>query len=98
MVKTHFKLYVFGSGSHKDYCVDLVNKLGLQDKIIFKGFVSQEELSKIYGSASFGTVPSVWPEPIATVGLEFLRHALPVVGFDAGGIKDWLVNDVSAVI
>ncbi|MDD7987229.1 glycosyltransferase family 4 protein [Lentisphaera marina] len=93
LVKNDFKLYVFGSGSHKEYCQELVKSLGLQDKIIFKGFVSQEELSEIYSSAVMGTVPSVWPEPIATVGLEFLRHGLPVVGFDAGGIKDWLIND-----
>jgi glycosyltransferase involved in cell wall biosynthesis len=33
---------------------------------------------------------SVWPEPIATIGLEVMRYALPVVAFDAGGIKDWL--------
>ncbi|WDE98545.1 glycosyltransferase [Lentisphaera profundi] len=98
LVKTNFKLYVFGSGSHKQYCQELVRSLKMEDKIIFKGFVSQEELSAIYGSALFGAVPSVWPEPIATVGLEFLRHGLPVIGFDAGGIKDWLINDQSGYL
>jgi glycosyltransferase involved in cell wall biosynthesis len=98
LVKNDFKLYVFGSGSHKEYCQELVKSLKLEDKIIFKGFVSQDELSSIYASAVMGTVPSVWPEPIATVGLEFLRHGLPVVGFDAGGIKDWLINDTSGYL
>jgi glycosyltransferase involved in cell wall biosynthesis len=32
----------------------------------------------------------VWPEPIATIGLEYLHHALPVVAFDVGGMSDWL--------
>jgi len=36
------------------------------------------------------TVPSVWPEPIATIGLEVMRYGLPVVGFNSGGISDWL--------
>ncbi|EDM28031.1 putative glycosyl transferase [Lentisphaera araneosa HTCC2155] len=98
LVKNDFKLYVFGSGSHKEYCQQLVKDLNLEDKIIFKGFVSQEELSNIYASAVMGTVPSVWPEPIATVGLEFLRHGLPVIGFDAGGIKDWLIDDTSGFL
>ncbi len=35
---------------------------------------------------------SLWPEPIATIGLEVMRYALPVVAFDAGGIKDWLID------
>jgi glycosyltransferase involved in cell wall biosynthesis len=38
------------------------------------------------------TQSSVWPEPIATIGLEVMRYALPVVAFDAGGIKDWLID------
>jgi len=32
----------------------------------------------------------VWPEPIATIGLEVMRYGLPVVGFNSGGIGDWL--------
>ena len=31
-------------------------------------------------------------QPIATIGLEVMRYALPVVAFDAGGIKDWLLD------
>ena len=93
MVKNDFKLYIFGEGSHKEACIELTKELKLEEKVFFKGFVPQEELSAIYENATLGTVPSVWPEPIATVGLEFLRHGLPVVGFDAGGIKDWLKDD-----
>ena len=47
-------------------------------------------MAEIYREATLVVVPSVWPEPIATIGLEVLRYGLPVVGFDAGGIRDWL--------
>jgi glycosyltransferase involved in cell wall biosynthesis len=36
---------------------------------------------------------SVWPEPFGAVGLEGMRYGLPVVAFDAGGIREWLINN-----
>ncbi|MEI8139623.1 MAG: glycosyltransferase family 4 protein [bacterium] len=85
-----FELVVLGSGSHQSYCEALSRELGLVDRVHFPGFVSQEELAGFYADATLVVVPSVWPEPIATIGLEVLRYGLPVVGFDAGGIRDWL--------
>jgi glycosyltransferase involved in cell wall biosynthesis len=66
--------------------------LGLEGKVKFLGFVPQEELKRYYRECSLVAISSVWPEPIATIGLEVMRYALPVVAFDAGGIKDWLKN------
>ncbi|MEI6809223.1 MAG: glycosyltransferase family 4 protein [bacterium] len=85
-----FQLAVLGSGSHQAYCEQLTRKLNLQDRVHFHGFVSFDAMSDTYREATLVAVPSVWPEPIATIGLEVLRYGLPVVGFDAGGIRDWL--------
>ncbi len=90
LCRERFELVVLGSGSHQAYCEELAKKLGLGDRVRFAGFVSQEELAACYADATVVAVPSVWPEPIATIGLEVLRFGLPVVGFDAGGIRDWL--------
>ena len=83
-------LKVIGDGGHRAACEALVTKLGLRHRVTFTGWVAQEQLIEHYADARVGVVPSVWPEPIATIGLEFMQHALPVVGFDAGGISDWL--------
>ncbi|MDD8046495.1 MAG: glycosyltransferase family 4 protein [Verrucomicrobiota bacterium] len=90
MVDVPYELVILGSGSHLEYCQALVRELGLEARVRFPGFVSQAQLAEIYADASVVAVPSVWPEPIATVGLEVMRYGLPVVGFDAGGISDWL--------
>ncbi len=90
LCRAPFELAVLGSGSHQAYCEKLTRKLKLQDRVRFHGFVSFDTMAEIYREASLVAVPSVWPEPIATIGLEVLRYGLPVVGFDAGGIRDWL--------
>ena len=89
-LKSPFECIILGDGSHKAYCEELSRKLGLSDRVHFKGFIPQEELKAYYRECSVVALSSVWPEPIATIGLEVMRYALPVVGFDAGGIKDWL--------
>jgi glycosyltransferase involved in cell wall biosynthesis len=87
-----WKLLVIGDGAHRGACEALVAKLGLTARVQFTGWIAQERLMDHYTAARVGVVPSVWPEPIATIGLEFMQHALPVVAFDAGGMKDWLID------
>jgi len=89
-VKTKFECVILGDGNHKAFCEALSQKLGLAGRVTFKGFVPQEELKNYYRECSVVALSSLWPEPIATIGLEVMRYALPVVAFDAGGIKDWL--------
>lgn len=91
-VKSRFECIILGDGNHKPYCEALSRKLGLNDRVHFKGFIPQEELKGYYKECSVVALSSVWPEPIATIGLEVMRYALPVVAFDAGGIKDWLID------
>ena len=91
-VKTKFECVILGDGNHKAFCEELTQKLGLADRVKFKGFIPQEELKDYYRECSVVALSSLWPEPIATIGLEVMRYALPVVAFDAGGIKDWLFD------
>jgi glycosyltransferase involved in cell wall biosynthesis len=97
-VKTKFECIILGDGNHKPHCEALSRKLGLEDRVHFKGFIPQEELKAYYRECSVVALSSLWPEPIATIGLEVMRYALPVVGFDAGGIKDWLKDGVNGYL
>ena len=91
-VKTKFECVILGDGNHKAFCEELSKKLGLADRVKFKGFIPQDELKGYYRECSVVALSSLWPEPIATIGLEVMRYALPVVAFDAGGIEDWLID------
>lgn len=92
LVQSPFECVILGDGNHRPYCERLARRLQLTDRVTFKGFVPQDELKAYYRDCSVVALSSVWPEPIATIGLEVMRYALPVVAFDAGGIKDWLID------
>jgi glycosyltransferase involved in cell wall biosynthesis len=91
-VRQPFECLIFGDGNHRWYCEELNRKLGLSNRVRFMGYVPPAELQKFYADASVAVVSSVWPEPFGAVGLEAMRHGLPVVAFAAGGIKEWLLD------
>jgi len=97
-VETPFECYIFGDGNHRPFCEKLARSLGLSARVHFKGHVSQDELKLYYREASLIAVSSVWPEPFGAVGLEAMRYGLPVVAFDAGAIKEWLIDGYNGYV
>jgi glycosyltransferase involved in cell wall biosynthesis len=88
--KTPFDAVILGDGNAKAACEKLSRKLGLENRVRFAGFIPQDELKACYRDASLVAVSFVWPEPIATIGLEVMRYGLPVVASNAGHIPGWL--------
>jgi glycosyltransferase involved in cell wall biosynthesis len=97
-VQAPFEAVILGDGNHRAACEKLARKLGLSDRVRFAGFIPQDELTAYYRDASLVAVSSVWPEPIATIGLEVMRYGLPVIAFDAGGIPDWLHHEQTGLL
>lgn len=91
-VRLTFECHLYGDGHYRSHCEHLSAQLGLTGKVHFRGFVPQDELQRQYQDCSVAVVSSVWPEPFGAVGLEAMRYRVPVVGFDAGGIKEWLID------
>jgi glycosyltransferase involved in cell wall biosynthesis len=92
LVRSPFECFILGDGSHRAYCQQLSDRLGLGDRVKFVGFVSQGRIAEYYRDATAALMSSVWPEPFGAVGLEAMRYGLPVVAFDAGGIREWLLD------
>jgi glycosyltransferase involved in cell wall biosynthesis len=92
-VRVPFQASIVGEGNHRAHCERLCARLGLADRVTFHGFVARDQIKEFYQQASLLAVSSVWPEPFGLVGREAMYHALPVVAFDAGGIREWLFNE-----
>jgi glycosyltransferase involved in cell wall biosynthesis len=91
-VREPFECLIFGDGNHRGYCEELSRSFGLSERVRFMGYVPPAELQKVYADASLAVVSSVWPEPFGATGLEAMRHGLPVVAFNSGGINEWLFD------
>lgn len=89
---------IVGDGSFREPIERLVSSLGLRDRVELHGWIPQEDLHTLLGSARVAVVPSVWPEPLGAVGIEMFRHGLPVVGFEVGGIPEWLKDGVNGYL
>ena len=97
-VRGRFEAVILGDGNQRRACEKLAGSLGLLNRVVFKGFIPQPQLKEYYRDTSAVLISSLWPEPIATIGLEVMRYALPVIAFDAGGIKDWLHDGVNGYL
>ncbi|HWA26676.1 MAG TPA: glycosyltransferase family 4 protein [Lacunisphaera sp.] len=98
LVQTPFECVILGDGNHRGYCERLAVRLGLDRCVKFMGFVPGEEVASHYQTASLAVFSSVWPEPFGLSGLEALRHGLPVVAFDVGGVREWLEDGVNGLL
>ena len=88
-----FEVTIAGTGNAELALKAQSETLGLSDRVTFVGWVPHEGLNTYYQAARMIVVPSRWPEPFGMIGLEAMRHGRPVIGFDVGGIPDWLIHE-----
>jgi glycosyltransferase involved in cell wall biosynthesis len=82
-----------GDGPERLRLQHLAASLGVRPR--FPGWVSGRARDALLVDAVILAVPSVWPEPFGLVGLEAAAFGTPAVGFDTGGISEWLTDGVN---
>lgn len=87
-LKSDVSLKIIGKGNDEGYIRSLIQSRGLEQKVQMVGWCS--EPAQHYQESSIVVVPSRWQEPFGLIGVEAFAHCKPVVGFDVGGIGEWL--------
>jgi len=90
-----------GDGPQRTAWESLASDVGRREpgiQVAFRGWVGQETIEDLYAHSDLLVLPSLWPEPLALVGLEAGRHRVPAVAYDVGGISDWLESGVNGVL
>ena len=85
-----YRLLVAGEGSGQKGYEALAQKLGIAGQVDFLGWLSPEEIKRVYEKVVCLVFPSIWPEPFGMVGIEAFYNSRPVIAFDVGGVSDWL--------
>lgn len=87
MPNTRFILV--GSGYYLEDLKRQSHNLGLDQHVIFPGYVSDDHLKNLYKIADVVVIPSLY-EPFGIVALEGMAAKAPVVSSDAGGLTDFV--------
>ena len=86
------KLVVVGEGEQRDELLETVTRAGIDDRLVFRGWLEGKELMRAYGEARVIIFPSLLDEPFGRVGIEAMAVGRPVVAFDVGGVREWLTH------
>jgi glycosyltransferase involved in cell wall biosynthesis len=97
-------LVIGGKGPLKEKLVALAQRLSIQDRVRFVGFIQEGELPSYYQMADLFVLPTKELEGFGLVTVEALASGLPVLGTPIGGTKeiltklnpDFLFRDLSA--
>ncbi len=81
------KLVVAGKGPELDSLRSLAWGLGVGEKVLFTGFISDDDRDRLFKIADCAVFPSLY-EPFGIVALEAMAAQCPVVVSEVGGLKD----------
>jgi glycogen synthase len=96
LAKTDAKFVIVGSGYMQEQLSNIVKSMGLEHKVLFTGFVDEENLLKLQKVADVSVVPSLF-EPFGIVALEAMAAKSPVVVSDTGGLGEIVEHDMTGV-
>lgn len=95
----------FGSGFAKINKRDNIFKnkiekeiIGYENKFIFCGYISNNDLVKYYGICDILVFPSITDEAAGLVAIEGIACGLPVIASDAGGIPEYINKKCGIII
>jgi len=83
------KLLILGNGPDEQELKKLAKNLGIENKVIFLGYIKYDDLPKYYSIADVFVRASL-SEGMGNVFLEAMATGLPIIGTRIGGIPDFL--------
>lgn len=95
---SNIKLYIVGkklnnSKRINSYYNSIIDEISDNKDIVLKGFLSQDELAKLYALSHLQVVPSLCNEAFGLILVEGMASYLPLLATNVGGIPEIVNND-----
>ncbi|MBV7275085.1 glycosyltransferase [Clostridium sp. PL3] len=93
------KIIIAGTGPMTEELKSRVRQMGIEAKVNFTGYMSDEDRDKMYRIANVAVFPSLY-EPFGIVALEAMAAGCPIVVSDTGGLGEIVnhrVNGLKAI-
>jgi glycosyltransferase involved in cell wall biosynthesis len=84
-----YRLDILGDGNGLESLQKVAQKLGVNDRVAFHGWVDRGRRDHIFASSAVLLMPSLWDEAFGMVGVEAFAQGTPVVAYDVGGVSEW---------
>ncbi len=94
--KHNVKLVVVGDGPSRSFLESEAYRLGVSNRVVFTGFLADEEMIRLIKSADVLVVPSIY-EPFGIVALEGMAAGVPVVASDVDGLSEIIRHEENGV-
>ena len=87
MQDIHSKLIICGKGPEEKKLNRQIYRMGLEDKIEMKGYVSEEEKEFLMSTCKFFVMPSLF-ESLGLAAIELMSYGRPIIASDVNGLPD----------
>ena len=91
------KLLIIGQGTYENYLRNIVNRLGVQENVIFLGFLNQEQIYEIYKKCHVFAIMSTVEMQSLSV-MQAMSSKLPIVGADSHGLSEQIHKDFGFLV
>ncbi len=91
-------LVVVGGGGESQRLEELIDKLGIKEKVLLAGKKPFTELMKYINTADVFVMPSVWQETFGQVAIEAMSCGVPIITFDAGAALEINLSEKTGLI
>lgn len=81
------KFVIAGEGWHRSELERITNELLINDKVLFTGYLPQEDFLAFFNVSDILVVPSTY-EPFGIVALEGMATKTPIIVSDVGGLSE----------
>lgn len=92
------RLMIIGDGDLKNYYINFSKELGIFEKVIFTGGISNEDLPKCYACAVMLVLPSISTECFGLVLTEAMACGKPVIASNLPGVRTVVDNGVNGLL